>query len=88
MSLTAARSSTIALDVPTHILAVQETHLAPLPVQWAKTTCKRLGLWLHHGAAALPVNGTPHGKARGVGFVTKMGVAVTREMPSTPPGEC
>ena len=79
---TAARGAAIAFDISAHILAVQETHLAPTPLRWAKTTCKQLGMTLHHGAAAHPV-GDKHGKSCGVGFVTKLGVAVTAELPST-----
>ena len=80
---TPGRAATIAYDVATAILAVQETHLAALPLDWAKTTAVQLGLRLHHGAPAQAVGDSLHGKACGVGFVAAGGVALSREMPST-----
>jgi exonuclease III len=81
----AARASVIAFDVAADIVAVQETHLAKLPLERAKTTSVSLGMRLLHGAAAQPVGNSEHGKVCGVGFLVKAGIALTREMPSTPP---
>lgn len=34
------------------VLAVQETHLAPVPLETAQTTARQRGLRLHHGRPA------------------------------------
>ena len=80
---TTARAATIVYDVAAAVLAVQETHLAALPLDWAKTTAVRLGHSLHHGAPAQAVKDSVHGKACGVGFVAAGGVALSRELPAT-----
>ena len=80
---TAARAAAIAYDVAAAVLAVQETHLAALPLDWAKTTAVQLGLQLHHGAPAQASKDSVHGKACGVGFVAGGGVALSRELPAT-----
>ena len=44
----AAKATLIATMVGAEVVAVQETHLAPLPLEWAHTTTRSLGLHLHH----------------------------------------
>ena len=77
----AERAEVVLRDVAVDILAVQETHLASLPLEWAHSTTRRLGLHLHHGRPCVPLPNSPHGRSCGVGFVTKMGVAVSPVLP-------
>jgi hypothetical protein len=58
----AERATVIASAVPVDVLAIQETHLAPLAVEKAHTTARNAGLCLHHGR---PASGT----ARRIGLV-------------------
>ena len=78
----AAKATIMATSVGADVLAVQETHLAPLPLEWAHTTARSLGLHLHHGRPAAPLAGSPHGRSCGVGFVAAQGVALSPVLPS------
>ena len=78
----AAKATLMATTIQASILAVQETHLAPLPLEWAHTTSHNLGLHLHHGRPAVPMAGSPHGRSCGVGFVAARGVALNPVLPS------
>ena len=80
---TVDRAGSIAQDIPVDVLAIQETHLAPLPLEWARTSAASLGLHLHHGRPAAPVGAPPHGKSCGVGFAATTGLAL---MPLLPQG--
>ena len=77
----AVKADLIATTIGASILAVQETHLAPLPLEWAHTTARHLGLHLHHGRAAVPMANSPHGRSCGVGFVATSGVALSPVLP-------
>ena len=77
-----AKATLMATSVGASVLAVQETHLAPLPLEWAHTTTRSLGLHLHHGRPALPMAGSPHGRSCGVGFLAARGIALTAVLPS------
>ena len=78
----AAKATLMALTVGAEILAVQETHLAPLPLEWAHDTARDLGLHLHHGRPAVPMPRSPHGRSCGVGFVAARGIALSPVLPS------
>ena len=82
----AAKATVIAMSIGASVLAVQETHLAPVPLEWAHTTVSSLGLHLHHGRPAVPWPGSPHGRSCGVGFVTASGVAISPVLPLGPAG--
>ena len=79
------KANIIVNDIPVDLLAVQETHLAPLPLEWARTSCASLGLHLHHGRPAAPVGNSPHGKSCGVGLVAVGGVSVSPLLPQGAP---
>ena len=65
-------SAGLGLDV----LALQETHLAPVPLETAHTTARVRGLRLHHGRPAVPTPGGVWGRACGVGFLAVETVAL------------
>ncbi len=79
------KANTIVRDIPVDLLAIQETHLAPLPLEWARTTSCSLGLRLHHGRPAVPLRGSPHGRSCGVGFLAASGVSVSPHLPQGSP---
>ena len=81
----ADKASLIAHDIPCDILALQETHLAPLSLEWARTTSNSLGLHLHHGRPAIPMTPSPHGRSCGVGFVATSGIPLTLVLPQGAP---
>ena len=81
---TAAKASLLAASVDADLLAIQETHLARVPLQAAHTTARRAGLQLHHGRPSAPLAHSEHSKSCGVGFVSRTGVAVTPALPSCP----
>ena len=77
ISLNPPKAGVIAQDIGVDILAVQETHLAFLPLEWAHGTCRNLGLRLHHGHPVPPLLNRVDGRSCGVGFVSRQGVALT-----------
>lgn len=76
---------TIVRDIPVDVLALQETHLAPLPLEWARTSSSSFHLHLHHGRPAAPVGSSPHGRSCGVGFVATRGVPLSPLLPQGAP---
>ena len=70
-----------ALEIPADILALQETHLSSLPLEWAHTSARNLGLHLHHGRPVQTARGETFGRSCGVGFVTMQGIAVSPVLP-------
>ena len=81
----AGRAEVLLRDIAVDIMAVQETHLAPLPLEGAHSTARRLGLHLLHGRPCRPLPNSTHGRSCGVGFVMAAGVAVS---PVLPQGTC
>ena len=77
----AAKARTVLAEVGADVLAVQETHLAVLPLQWAHRTVQAVGRHLLHGHPVRPVSGGTYGKSCGVGFVLRSGVAATAALP-------
>ena len=77
-----AESISTALDLD--IVALQETHLAPLPLERAHSTAHRLGLHLHHGHPTTPQPGSVHGRSCGVGFTTLSGMPASPVWPIGP----
>lgn len=63
------------------VLALQETHLAPVPLESAHTTARVRGLRLHHGRPAVPTPGGTWGRACGVGFLAVEAVALQAVLP-------
>ena len=80
----AAKVSLVAATIPADLLAIQETHLAKVPLMAAHTTARRAGLHLHHGRPATPVPHSEHAKSCGVGFLCREDVAVASAIPSCP----
>lgn len=78
---TPAKAGTIAQEIGLDVLAVQETHLATLPLEWAHGTCRNLDLHLHHGRPVPPLPNRVDGRSCGVGFVARKGVALTPILP-------
>ena len=81
---TAEKVTTIAQDIPVDVLAVQETHLAKVPLVTAHTTADKADLLLHHGHPVQEARGSVHGKSCGVGFVWRKGIAALPAMPACP----
>lgn len=81
----ADKAHLIAHSIPCDILALQETHLAPLSLEWARTTSTSLGLHLHHGRPAVPLSPSPHGRSCGVGFAAASGVPLSPILPQGAP---
>ena len=71
---TAAKVAVIATLVQADVLAIQETHLAPLPLEVAHTTVRHAGLHLHHGRPVAPMAHSEHGRSCGVGFLARQGL--------------
>ena len=82
---TVDKAMVISRDIPVDVLAVQETHLAPLPLEWARTTSASLGINLYHGRPAVPIGNSPHGKSCGVGVVSLGGVSLSPVLPQGAP---
>ena len=82
---TVDKANIIVRDIPVDVLAIQKTHLAPLPLEWARTSCTALDLHLHHGRPAVPIGNSPHGKSCGVGFVAANGVSLSPQLPQGAP---
>ena len=81
---TVAKASVLAASVDADILAIQETHLARVPLQKAHKSARNAGLQLHHGRPSECVAHSEHGKSCGVGFVSRKDVAVAPALPSCP----
>ena len=71
----------ISQELPVDILAVQETHLAQQPVEWARGTARNLGMVLHHGHPVPAVVKGVHGRSCGVGFICRQGLALQPMLP-------
>ena len=70
------------LQVPgVDVLAVQGTHLTPVPLETAHTTVRIRGLRLHHGRPAAAAANKVWGRACGVGFLVNEAVAVEVALP-------
>ena len=78
---TPPKAGIIAQDIGVDILAVQETHLAFLPLEWAHGSCRSLGLRLHHGHPVPILPNRVDGRSCGVGFVSRQGVAISPAPP-------
>ena len=74
----------IATSIAADVLAVQETHLAPVPLEVAHTTVRQAGLHLHHGRPVVPMAHSEHGRSCGVGFLCRQGLPVTPAAPCCP----
>ena len=61
----------VATGVQVDILAIQETHLAPVPLEGAHTIAKLAGLCLHHGRPVPRLRHSEHGRSCGVGFLCR-----------------
>ena len=68
-------------ELPVEVLAVQETHLAVIPLHWAHGTMRDLGGSLHHGHPVKAVGQGTFGRSCGVGFVARQGVALAPVLP-------
>ena len=75
------RARIVAREVGADILALQETHLAALPLTYAHETARGLGLRLHHGRPVREAAGVVWGRSCGVGFLAKQGVALSSVVP-------
>ena len=82
---TAPKVTTVASYVQADILAIQETHLAPLPLEVAHTTARNAGLRLYHGGPVAPMPHSEHGRSCGVGFLTRANLPLLPAVPSCPP---
>ena len=80
----AAKVSLVAASVAADLLAIQEMHLAKVPLLVAHTSALRAGLHLHHGRPSQPVPNSEHGKSCGVGFLCREGIAVYPAIPTCP----
>eukprot|EP00667_Euglena_gracilis_P019095 EG_transcript_20417 len=80
----ADKAALIASSFDVDILAVQETHLAPLPLEHATSSARRVGLHLHHGRPAVPLPHSEHSRSSGVGFLCREGVPVALALPPCP----
>ena len=77
----AAKARAVFAEVSVDVLALQETHLAAMPLQWAHGTMREVGGHLHHGHPVRAVGRGAFGRSCGVGFVTLPGVAVLPVLP-------
>ena len=78
---TPAKARTVFAEVGADVLALQETHLAALPLEWAHGTARAAGWTLLHGHPVRPVADRTAGKSCGVGFVARAGVAAAAALP-------
>ena len=78
---TSAKAQVALSDIEADILALQETHLAKAPLEWAHGTAKALGLHLHHGHCVPEVAQGVFGRSCGVGFLCKHGLALASVVP-------
>jgi hypothetical protein len=77
----AAKARAVFTEISADVLAVQETHLAAVPLQWAHGTMRDVGGHLHHGHPVKAVGKGTFGRSCGVGFVAQPGVAVSPVLP-------
>ena len=84
----AAKATIIATEVGASILAVQETHLAPLPLEWAHTTAHALGLRLHMAVQPSPSLIHPMGAPVASGLSLPRALLSALSCPQAPPGVC
>ena len=77
----AAKARAVFGEVAAEVLAVQETHLAAMPLQWAHGTMREVGGHLHHGHPVRAAGGGTFGRSCGVGFVAQPGVALLPVLP-------
>ena len=77
----AAKVRTVLPEIAVDVLALQETHLAVMPLQWAHGTVRELGGRLHHGRPVKAVSGGTFGRSCSVGFVAAEGVAFSTVLP-------
>ena len=80
----AAKVAFLATSDMVDILAIQETHLAPLPLERAHVTARQAGLHLHHGRPAVPMPHSEHGRSCGGGFLCQQGLSVMPAIPTCP----
>ena len=71
----------VCRNLEADVLALQETHLAPVPLETAHTSPRSRGMRLFHGRPAQPTPGGIWGRARGVGFLAAEGVALQPTLP-------
>ena len=67
-----------------HLIALQETKLASLPLERARGSLRGLGYTLHHGMACPVRRAGGHGDSGGVGVLAAPGVAISPLAPSSP----
>ena len=79
---TAAKARTVFDDVGADVLALQETHLAAVPLQWAHGTARQAGWHLLHGHPVRLVRGGVFGRSCGVGFIVRSGLAAAAAPPT------
>ena len=77
----AAKVQVCRPEIPADVLAVQETHLAVLPLQWAHTALHEVGGHLHHGHPVRPSGQKTFGRSCGVGFMAQQGLALAPVLP-------
>ena len=81
---TVAKASLVAYSLAVDVLAVQETHLAKIPLEVAHTSARNAGLRLQHGHPVPRSGPSEHARSRGVGFLCKEGIASVPFLPSCP----
>ena len=77
----AANARTVFEEVGADVLALQETHLAALPLQWAHNTMRAVDRHLLHGHPVPAMAGSTYAKSCGVGFVLRSGVPAAAALP-------
>ena len=78
---TPSKAHIIGREIPSDILAVQETHLARQPLDWARGTVRNLDLSIHHGHPVPAIVEGIYGRSCGVGFVCRQGIALAPVLP-------
>ena len=59
----AVKAHTVFSEIGVDVLAIQETHLAAIPLQWAHRTMQQVGGHLHHGHPVKAVAGRASGRS-------------------------
>jgi hypothetical protein len=85
---TAEKVAMVAENVAVDILALQETHLAQVPVEVAHTTARCAGLHLHHGLLVAERPHSEHGRSCGVGSLCRRASRCRRQRLPALPGVC